>query len=89
MTAPVPAPEPILARVTREPFSDFYHLYVDDIIEELEIEDLRQWFNERGANMYEVEKALDYVWNFREAYITIRNPIRPKTVANSYTPDLT
>jgi hypothetical protein len=85
----VPVVEPLHVRVTREAFSDFYHLYVDDIIEELEIEELRKWFDVRGANMYEIEKALDYVWNFREAHITIRQPVRPKTVIDAFTPDLT
>lgn len=81
---------PIHVRVTREPFSDFYQLYLDDgQIEELEIEELKKWFDDRGADMYAVEKALDYVWNFQQAEITIRCPksLKP-AIGDRYMPKL-
>ena len=81
---------PIHVCVTREPFSDFYQLYLDDgQVEELEIEELKKWFDDRGADMYAVEKALDYVWNFQRAEITIRCPksLKP-AIGDRYMPKL-
>ena len=78
-------------RVTREPFSDFYEIHLPDgQVEELEIEEVKKWFDDRGADMYAIDKALDYVWNFHKADITIRHPRPPKpTPADRYIPRLT
>jgi hypothetical protein len=61
--------------VTREPFMDFYNLTLDDgTTEELELEECKQWFKERGANMDKLDKVMDHVWNFYRAEINIVNP---------------
>lgn len=90
MNEDVPTPTPLRVHVTREAFSDFYQLHLEDgQVEELEIDELEKWFDARGADMLAVSKALDYVWNFRQADITIRNPKKPKqTIADRYIPNL-
>lgn len=63
---------PMTVLVTREPFSEFYVIQLENgQTEELEIEDVRQWFREHGANMEVVEKALDHCWNFYRVEIRI------------------
>ena len=75
--------------VTREPFSDFYSLSVDNgQSEELEIEDVREWFLQHGANMDVVQKALDHVWNFYSVEIVIGNFCIPKKADHAYAPKL-
>jgi hypothetical protein len=75
--------------VTREPFIDFYTLALDDgTTEELEIEDCRQWFRERGANMDKVDKALDHCWNFHRAEMVIVNPKEPPRPKLAHSPKI-
>lgn len=75
--------------VTREPFSDFYSLSVDNgQSEELEIEEVREWFRQHGANMDAVEPALDHCWNFYSVVIVIGNFCIPKNVTHAHAPKL-
>lgn len=69
-------------RLTREPFSPFIVIIneADQSSEELEVEEARQWFKDRGANMDVVDKAMDHVWNFygrRPIRVTISRPKAP------------
>lgn len=58
---------------------DFFELKLENgFTEELDAEATREWFQEHGANMDAVEKALDYCWNFYSAVVTIQNPRAPK-----------
>lgn len=50
----------------------------DGSSEELDPDDARDWFKQRGANVDVVEKALDYCWNFYQATVVIRNPKKPR-----------
>lgn len=75
---------PVIVQITREIFFPDYTIIVDDGIsvysEELDPEAVRVWFRERGANMEEVEVALDYVWNFgnhKEVFVEIVNYTEP------------
>lgn len=75
---PIPQENSLHVVVTREPFMDFYLLTLDDgTTEEFEIEDCKRWFEDRGANMDIVDKAMDHCWNFYRAEINIRNPKEP------------
>jgi hypothetical protein len=86
MSEPLP---PLHVAITREPFSDYFVLTLDDgQVEELSAEDTHKWFDERGANMYEVGKMLDHVWNFGSADVTISKPIKPKVRQHSTAPEL-
>ena len=86
-TAPV---SPLHVVITREAFSDFYQLEtpVDGYTEELEIDDVREWFRQRGANMDRVQEALDQAWNFARAEIVIGKPRLPSTPKSSYAPEI-
>jgi hypothetical protein len=75
--------------VTREPFMDFYTLALDDgTTEEFEIEECKQWFRERGANMDKVDKALDHCWNFYYVEMNITNPKEPPRPKLAHAPKL-
>lgn len=80
---------PLEVMITREPFSDYFILTVDGVqVEEMEIDDVLAWFNVRGANMYEIGKVLDYVWNFGRANVVIDKSIKPKQKLHSAAPVL-
>ena len=67
--------EPLRVRISREPFGEYFTLeYGAGSSEELEADAAREWFTTRGANLEQVDKALDYAWNFYEAFFTIENP---------------
>jgi hypothetical protein len=82
--------KPLHVIITREPFSDFYQLTtpVDGYTEELEVEEVREWFRQRGANADAVQEALDQAWNFARAEISIGKPRLPSTPRVSYAPDI-
>lgn len=64
--------------ILREPWMEYFTLVLDNgDSEELEVEDTRQWFRERGANMDAVEKALDQAWNFYRSEVNINKPKLP------------
>jgi hypothetical protein len=66
---------PLRVKITREPFGDYFTLlYGENQSEELDPEETRAWFRERGADLYQVERALDDAWNFYESVFTIENP---------------
>lgn len=70
--------EPLHVLILREPFSYFFELHLDNgQTEELEPDDCRAWFKERGADMDKIEKVLDHVWNFQRAEVFIKNPKEP------------
>jgi hypothetical protein len=75
--------------IKHEIFSDFFHLVLDNgHTEELDPEESRLWFKQRGANMDAVEKALDHAWNFKLAEFYIANPKEPTLSRPSYAPKL-
>jgi hypothetical protein len=68
----------LLVHITHEPFLPWFTLTLEDgSSEELEPEDTRTWFKERGANMDAVEKALDHAWNLTHSKFMILNPKKP------------
>jgi hypothetical protein len=80
---------PLNVKVRREPFSDYFELFLDDgTSEEHTAEDTHRWFEDRGANMYAVGKMLDHVWNFGSADVTIAKPVRPKIRQHPTAPEL-
>lgn len=88
--APTPKLDNLLhVIVTREPFMDFYTLTLDDgTTEELELEECKQWFKERGADMDKLDKALDQCWNFYRAEINIKHPKSPPKSKLPFAPNL-
>jgi len=75
--------------LTREPFIDYFTIILDNgYTEELEAEDCRTWFRERGANMDAIEKALDQCWNFYRSEVNIRNPKEPPRPILPHSPDI-
>jgi hypothetical protein len=87
-TAAVPVP--LHVRLRREPFSDYVELLVlaTGASEELEAEDVREWFRLRGANMDTIETVLDELWNLeRELTVVIEKP-REITTRGRVTPDV-
>lgn len=88
----VPPPavlEPIHVVLTREPWIEYFTITLDNgHSEELEVEDCRTWFKERGANMDTVEKALDHCWNFYRSEIMISTPKEPPAPKLAHAPKL-
>ena len=86
---PVEQLPPLNVKITREPFSDYFILALEDgQQEELTSDDTHKWFDARGANMYEVGKMLDHVWNFGSANVTISKPVKPLVRQHSTAPDI-
>jgi len=85
-----PSPEPLHVIITREMFSTFCTLTtpVDGFSEELEIEEVREWFKQRGANMDAIEEALTMAWNFLKAEVLIERPRLPKAPVLPYSPNI-
>jgi hypothetical protein len=96
---PVPSPAspspvvPVIVRLTREPWSPFFSLSVEagdgaGSTEDLEPDEARDWFKDRGANMVMVEKALDDCWAFygkrRPIRVRIMNPRRPPSMMDKH-----
>lgn len=68
-------PAKMAVKIDREPGMDFLVLTLEDgTTEELDVDDTREWFRLRGANMDKIDKALDYVWNFYHATVNINMP---------------
>jgi hypothetical protein len=75
--------------VTREPFIDYFTITLDNgHTEELDPEECRQWFKERGGNMDIIEKALDHCWNFYRVEVNIQNPKEPPMPKLAHAPKL-
>ena len=80
---------PLHVLITREMFSIFYTLTLPDgSSEELEIEEMREWFRVRGANMDIAEEAFTQCWNFLRAEVEIHNPKQPPRPVLPYSPDI-
>ena len=76
-------------RITREMWSDFFMLHLDNgQSEELEPEPLREWFRIRGADMDKMERVIDQAWNFQRAEVIISNPKIPKLNRSSFAPEI-
>jgi hypothetical protein len=89
-TPSTPPNEPLYVLITREMFSVFFTLETphDGYTEELELDDVRKWFKDRGANMDAVEEALTQAWNFLRSEVLIQNPKYPSTPRMPYAPDI-
>lgn len=74
-----PVAEPLKVILKREPFLEWFIIEVpsQNVSDECDPEETRNWFKMRGANMDVVEKALDYCWNFYRSEVTIKNPKAP------------
>ena len=82
-------PAPTRVVITREPWSDFFVLTLEnDFTEELEPEDTRTWFREHGADMHALETALDDCWNFGKAIVTIKHFKQPVKKHAAYQPNV-
>lgn len=80
---------PATILVTREPFSDYYVLTLENgQTEELEVEEAKTWFREHGARMDAVDKAMDHCWNFYSVQITIADFRIPKSQTHAHAPKL-
>lgn len=72
-------------KVTREPWTDFFTIYLVDQTtglpngqtEEMNVDETIEWFRVRGAPMPLLEKALDHVWNFYKGAFEIVNYKEP------------
>lgn len=68
--------------VTREPYSDFFLLELaDGTSHELDVEETKKWFTDRGSDKYILEKVLDHIWNFYKGVVSIKNPVTPAVTA--------
>lgn len=86
---PIIGPTPLEVDVIREMSLDWFTIQLPNgHSEELDPDDTRRWFRERGANMVLVERALDHAWNFGTVRITIANPRRPVIADQSVRPDI-
>ena len=68
---------PLTVKIRREPFSEYFELVNESTqhSEELEPDELRAWFKERGGDLDKLEIVLDYCWNFpRWQTVIIANP---------------
>jgi hypothetical protein len=75
--------------ILREMWGEFFTLQLDNgQTEELEPEEIRQWFKIRGADMDKMEKVFDHVWNFGHAEVEIENPKAPPVTRLPYAPDI-
>lgn len=66
---------PLRVVMTREPFDEMVTLFYDGNSEELEYEEARKWFLDRGAEPNSLDQALIHVWSFYKGAYTIRQPI--------------
>lgn len=84
---PVPQGQPATIKIEREPWSDYFTITSPNgHSEELEVEETREWFRTRGANMDKLETVLDHVWNFRRAEVTIKNFRAPQEPSTPHAP---
>ncbi len=64
--------------ILRPQFIEYFTIVLDNhYSEELEPDECRAWFKERGANMDAIEKALDHAWNFARVEVYIKNYREP------------
>lgn len=78
-----------MIELTREPFSDTFVLTLPNgHTEELEPEEARVWFTERGADKHKLEEVLDDVWNFYQGTVVINNYREPALKHPKYQPNV-
>jgi hypothetical protein len=84
--------KPMTVTVTREiPLPWFTLTTADGQTEDMDPDQIREWFSGIGADMYRIDKALDYVWNFgsyRPATITIENPVDRRKIKHGVVPNI-
>lgn len=87
---PLPAPgNELHVIIEREMWSEFFLLTLSSgHTEELDVEQTREWFKVRGADMDKMEKVLDHCWNFGRSEALIENPKEPPVTRLPYSPDI-
>ena len=81
--------DPLQVSIHRPMWSDYYTITLPNAYtEEMEIDELREWFRIRGANMDKMDKVFDHVYNFQNATVVIENPKEPKRVRLDHEPDI-
>lgn len=91
MTTTAELPRQLRVKIEREPFMDFFVLKLDNgHSEELEPEEIREWFRVRGANLDVIEKVLDEAWNwppsYKDVYVVINNYKEPPQLNKAIQP---
>lgn len=75
--------------IMREMWGEFFTLALDNgQTEELDPEETRKWFKDRGADVDKIEKALDHTWNFGRAEVDIENAKEPPVTRLPHSPDI-
>lgn len=75
--------------IQREMWSEYFVLTLPNgQTEELDVEQTRDWFKQRGANMDAMEKVLDHCWNFGRSEALIVNPKEPHVVRLPHSPNI-
>lgn len=75
--------------IKHEIYSDFFTLVLTNgQSEELDPDETREWFKQRGANLDAVDKALDHAWNLKRAEFYILKPRQPVTTRPAFAPKL-
>lgn len=71
--------QPLHVKIYREPWTTFVQLTLDNGYSEEfdDVDEVRQWFKCRGADMDKVEEALDWVFNFNQCDFFIQTPKDP------------
>jgi hypothetical protein len=93
---PLTPGEPFTVQLYRPQFDDFFTLIMPDgLTEELDTEETKEWFRVRGADPIQVEKSMDYAWNFctgpKSTYtcaVRIAHPKLPPSPHGKLTPKL-
>lgn len=84
-----PTKEPLAVHIHRDMWAELFTLTLPNgHTEELEPEEVRNWFKVRGANMDVIEKSMDHAWNFQDADVEIENPKEPPVTRLPYAPDI-
>lgn len=75
--------------ITRPMWCEFFTLHLENgHTEELDPDEIRNWFKVRGADMDKMEKVFDHVWNFGKAEAAIKNPKTPPDTRLPYAPNI-
>lgn len=84
------APKVLRVWLFREQFMPFFRIRLEDgTTEELDPDETREWFKERGADVYKLESVLDYCWSIpKEVAVNIHDPKTPKAAFNRLTPKI-
>ena len=86
---PNTVPNSLRVFLIREPFDDFYLIYLDDgKSEEMEEMDVRQWMADRGAEEDLIDRAVNQARNFYSASVIIPNPRTPPKIFDPVEPNI-